>query len=141
MQYGRQLYFIFVEELRITFITPPPLSVTFNRRRENVLKSRLDRRIRVSLLTSPVARIKQAFYFKGRLKRLTKRCEWISKKGIRDRLSSLSFFFFENGGRSPVYRDCYEIEDGTGAARDVHCDVKVTDKAGQAPRPVYLKNE
>lgn len=51
------------------------------------------------------------------------------------------FFFFENGGRSPVYRDCYEIEDGTGAARDVHCDVKVTDKAGQAPRPVYLKNE
>lgn len=50
-------------------------------------------------------------------------------------------FFFENGGRSPVYRDCYEIEDGTGAARDVHCDVKVTDKAGQAPRPVFLKNE
>lgn len=44
-------------------------------------------------------------------------------------------------GRSPVYRDCYEIEDGTGAARDVHCDVKVTDKAGQAPRAVYLKNE
>ena len=49
--------------------------------------------------------------------------------------------FFLKMGRSPVYRDCYEIEDGTGAARDVHCDVKVTDKAGQAPRPVYLKNE
>lgn len=56
-------------------------------------------------------------------------------------LGSNYFLLFCEKERSPVYRDCYEIEDGTGAARDVHCDVKVTDKARQAPRSVYLENE
>lgn len=42
---------------------------------------------------------------------------------------------------SPVYWDRYEVEDGTGAASDVHRDVEVADKPGQTPRPVHLENE
>lgn len=43
--------------------------------------------------------------------------------------------------RSPVYGDRYEVENGTGAAGDVHRDVEVADKARQTPGSVHLENE